>query len=201
MLDRQELRNAVIAKVEYAFPKALVVWTHSGYPDDRAGDQENIEVFEAYGISHDEYERFEDFAWQLQKTVGEPNGFSIMIHDLTQEEIRKYRWVEYQAELAKRDVERHLAGYSLRVAECLVCGIDEHVNGWFSTVASAPAPAYTLIPEHPLQLTLQLELTTLLSVGCWIRPGYNNPKDESSNWKRPENVKTDPTTIAGAIAA
>ncbi len=98
-IDRREFIQEVIRRIESNFPDSVVIWTGTGCPDEEYDDTEE---FEALWIRIEDYERFEDFVWDLEENFAEPNGFSIMVHDLSPKVTKEYRWDEYQAELKKR---------------------------------------------------------------------------------------------------
>jgi len=103
MMTKSEIIKAVITGIEKRFPGSVVVWTREGYPEHKAGLSKD-QVFEAYGIPEVDYVAFEDFVRDLKRIVARPNGFSIMVHDLTMEETYKYRLLRYQEELTRRSL-------------------------------------------------------------------------------------------------
>jgi len=100
--DRKRMDHirAVIDRIEREFPGSLVIWRNTGTASDHFED--DTEVFEAYMIREEDYERFVRFTWVLMDEIATPNGFSIMIHDLSPDQTRKYRWEEYRAEKQRR---------------------------------------------------------------------------------------------------
>ena len=101
MITKSELISTVIRMVEDQFPGSIVVWSREGYPEQKP-ESAKIQVFEAYGISEDKYIDFMSFMRVIKRTIARPNGFEIMVHDLTMEETRKYRLDRYQEELDRR---------------------------------------------------------------------------------------------------
>jgi hypothetical protein len=98
--NRENLLKEVVSRIEAEFPGSLVVWTGTGSPDDDY--QDDTEWFEAYMIQDNDLARFEEFTWQLNEEIAEPNGFAIMVHGLNPEITLQYRLEEYNAEKAKR---------------------------------------------------------------------------------------------------
>jgi hypothetical protein len=101
MINKHELREAVISRIEERFSGSVVVWSRDGYPEQVPGESK-VQVFEAYGIPEANYPAFADFIRELKRTLARPAGFSIMVHDLTLEETREYRRQRYQKELSRR---------------------------------------------------------------------------------------------------
>ena len=102
-MTKSELINIVIASIEKRFIDSVVVWTREGYPE-HTGGKSNEQVFEAYGIPEEEFLNFMSYIRELKRAVARPNGFSIMVHNLTIEETRKYRLQRYEKELARRSL-------------------------------------------------------------------------------------------------
>jgi len=102
-MTKPELINTVIACIEKRFPGSIVVWTREGYPE-HTGEKSNEQVFEAYGIPEEGYLNFMNYIRELKRTIVRPNGFSIMVHDLTMEETLKYRRERYEEEIARRSL-------------------------------------------------------------------------------------------------
>lgn len=100
-MNKSEMIEAVRTSIERRFPGSIVVWSRDGYPEQKAGKVKQL-VFEAYGIPEGNYPAFAEFIKELKRSLARPNGYSIMVHDLTMEETRKYRWQRYQEELNKR---------------------------------------------------------------------------------------------------
>ena len=98
-IQKKELINQVIQKIESAFTDSIVLWSGTGCPDE---DFAETEQFEALWITVEDYDRFEDFVWDLEKSLAEPNGYSTMVHCLSPDATREYRWKEYQKERIKR---------------------------------------------------------------------------------------------------
>jgi hypothetical protein len=91
----------IAGRIEAAFPNSIVVWAGSGTPDEDFANTDT-EVMEAYGIPEGQYERFEETVWSLQKTVADPNGFSIMVFEFSPSEVSQFRQAEYDAEVNRR---------------------------------------------------------------------------------------------------
>ena len=98
-MEDAELINAVISRIEREFPDAVVIWTGTGCPDD---DYDETENFEALWIEKDRYAEFQDLVWQLEEEIAEPCGYSIMVHALSPEVTKEYRWDEYQEAVKAR---------------------------------------------------------------------------------------------------
>ena len=97
---RESIIKKIIEQIEKKFIGVIVVWRNTGtYGDDFKDD---TEVFEAYMVKEEIFDKFTDFVWKMADTYAYPNGFSIMVHDLTPEETREYRWSEYQAAIDAR---------------------------------------------------------------------------------------------------
>jgi hypothetical protein len=104
--NRELLIGQIIEHLESEFPGVIVAWRNTGtYGDDFKDD---TEVFEAYMVGEEIYDDFTDFVWKMADLYAYPNGFSIMIHDLTPEETKEYRWEEYQS-AKSGNTERQLA--------------------------------------------------------------------------------------------
>ena len=112
MLNEAELRELVISKIEGRFPGVTVVWSREGYPEQKASSSK-IQVFEVLELPENQYESFSEVVSELRKAVARPNGFSIIVHDLTPEETHEYRQRELEAELERRK----LAGFTQRYVE------------------------------------------------------------------------------------
>jgi len=97
--NRKKLLSEIIEAIETSFRGSIVVWTGTGCPDDEYDD---TEIMEAYMIKDKDYVRFEDFVWELEEKVAEPNGFSVMIHGLSPTATRKHRWSRFLSESKKR---------------------------------------------------------------------------------------------------
>jgi len=92
-MKQKELINAVKQRIEQAFPDSVVIWTGTGCPDDENDDTEN---FEALWIEKARYAEFQDLVWKLEEELAEPAGYYIMVHALSPEVTKDYRWKEYQ---------------------------------------------------------------------------------------------------------
>lgn len=92
-MDIETFRERIIREIEDNFKDSIVIWRGTGLPDD---EYDETERFEALWITDDDYERFLDFAWYLEKEIAQPNDYSTMIQCLSPEATRKYRWKEYQ---------------------------------------------------------------------------------------------------------
>jgi hypothetical protein len=104
-MDRETLRKKVIEMIESNFTDSVVIWRGVGLPDD---EYDETERFEALWITDADYERFLDFEWNLEKTLAQPNGFSIMVQCLSPEATKKYRWREYQDKKQKKEIDFHV---------------------------------------------------------------------------------------------
>jgi len=97
---RESCIKKIIERIEHKFAGVIAVWRNTGtYGDDFKDD---TEVFEAYMVKEEDYDEFTDFVWEMADTYAYPNGFSIMVHDLTPDETREYRGREYQAAIDAR---------------------------------------------------------------------------------------------------
>ncbi|MCD6217241.1 hypothetical protein J7L05_05205 [bacterium] len=94
-ISKEKLIAQVIQRIESEFTESIVVWTGTGCPDE---DFDYVDGFEAFWITDDNYERFEDFVWELEENLANPNGYSIMVHCLSPEATKKCRLKEYQEE-------------------------------------------------------------------------------------------------------
>lgn len=98
---KAEILGEVIARIEAGVPGSIVVWTGSGSYDSEE-DKEPVETFEAYMVPKELYGRFLELAVELDMTVGQPTGVSIMVHALSPETTRKHRRTELEADLRRR---------------------------------------------------------------------------------------------------
>jgi hypothetical protein len=85
MISRSQLIKEIISRIEEDFPQAVVVPTHEGYPEQTPKGS-HVQVFEAYGIPENQYERFVELVRKLRRNIARPNGYSIVVHDLTMQE-------------------------------------------------------------------------------------------------------------------
>jgi len=102
MQNRNELIKTVVEEIETAFPGSVVVWTGTGLPDSK---DNQTDEFEAFMIKDEDYIRFEEFVWNLEKTLAQPNGFSLMIHGLSPQVTEEYRKKEYLLAIQERERE------------------------------------------------------------------------------------------------
>jgi hypothetical protein len=182
----QALKETIISRIESSFPQAVAVWTGYGSPDSGAED-ENLQAFEVYQIPREDYRRFRDLVWALEIEVARPNGFSIVVHSLTPESTRKYRWDEHQAELQRRKSSYRLtysgnriyaaiididigfsvcekADYSADESTALLAG---DLLRWFNNRAITPLS----------ELTLERAVQSMLPRGSWESPEHEPQND------------------------
>jgi hypothetical protein len=101
MSEKAEILGEVIARIEAGVPGSIVVWTGPGSYDSEE-DDEPVETIEVYMVPKELYGRFLELVVELDTTVGQPNGVSIMVHALSPEATRKHRQRELEAELRRR---------------------------------------------------------------------------------------------------
>ncbi len=185
---RVRLIRQIADRIERAFPgseevpASVVIWRNTGTASDDF--QDDTEVFEAYMIPEEDYERFVLLTWELSREIAHPNGFSIMVHDLTPDETREYRWEEYRRELRRRreavrkrrstEVWKNmLLGYT--VTRCDDCCIGEEPS----------------MASEELDEALSLAKKAKLDLGAWIRAAVigeclsDSGGIKKTNWMKP----------------
>ena len=217
-MTKSELINIVIARIEERFHGSMVVWSHEGYPEQKS-DAPKAQVFEAYGISEDDYMGFVSFVRELKRTVARPNGYSIMVHDLTMQETRKYRWQRYQEELSRRMTKAYLCaiprvrsvtqkryvnmsiGYDIGRAtqfaadiDFLQCFRNMLVSRFLSTKSIAR------IPANHIECALSINLNK--SLEPWLKCIDHKSVLSGSGWDLPgSNSRIEPATSMEAVTA
>lgn len=101
MTKRQDIIERIIHQLQDRYRGCIVAYTGSSLIDYEL-ENEEVEVFETYMLPEIHTKQFKDFVWDLELNLAEPNGFSIVVHDLTPEETRKYRPEVYRTILTSR---------------------------------------------------------------------------------------------------
>ena len=97
--NRKEFINTIVQRIEENFRDSVVLWRGTGVPDE---DLDDTEIFEALWIRAEDYDRFEDFVWDLEENYAQPNGFSIMVHSASPKVTKELRWEEYKKAMSQR---------------------------------------------------------------------------------------------------
>ena len=97
--ERDLYLKEIQKRIESNFQDCVVIWRGTGLSDE---DYDNTEVFEALWIRAVDYDRLQNFIWDLEQNYAQPKGFSIMVHSVSPKVTKELRWDEYKKAMSLR---------------------------------------------------------------------------------------------------
>jgi len=102
MADQSRYIKEIIGLFESRVPGSIAVHTGYGaYSDD--DDIDEVLCFEVLNVKKEDYRAYLDTYTEVLEKIAWSNGFTVSVHALSPDAVKKHRKKEYRLELAKRN--------------------------------------------------------------------------------------------------